>query len=233
MKTKELVVYSAITGGKNTINEVVHPDPKVRYICFSDSPGIKSDTWEIHSVDKDIIQRFTSHNGLVDNNRVAKKYKLQPHTIPEINSAEISLWVDGSITLKMQKISKFMRNMLIGSRFRVFKNPQRESVEEEVEYCVQNKKDRADLLLLQLMHYKKEGFPDQSGLINGSFILRETNYKKVIDFNNLWWEQILEFSKRDEVSFPYLAWLHSFDYNLFPWRSRHDCPLIHVNDHKK
>ncbi|MFZ1721121.1 MAG: glycosyltransferase domain-containing protein [Microgenomates group bacterium] len=234
MNEDKSVVYTAITGGKNSLLQHDHPDPAVDYICFSDTPIEKPGVWKIHPISKSMLECFTGQNGQRDNTRIAKVYKLQPHTFPQLSESENSLWVDGSIRLKMKNISTFMKNMLLGtSGFRVFSNPLRNSVREEVDYCILHQKDDATVLKQQLRAYYTEGFPDVSGLINGSFILRRTHENNVVAFNTLWWDEILKHSKRDEVSFPYLAWLHEFDFALFPWPSRYDCPLIEVKSHHK
>lgn len=235
MRVEKVKVYTAITGGKNTLLQPLHPDKEVDYICFADSQQQDPGVWQIHTIPDSIISRFTSDLGNVDHTRVAKFFKLQPHTIPQLADADATLWVDGSIKLKMKNISRFMKDMFLGQEkdFVVFANPERKSVAEEVEYCIRNEKDDADILLRQLTSYLGNSFPDSRGLINGSCILRKTKKAEIIRFNDIWWQDILSFSKRDEISFPYLAWLHNFDFGLFPWNSRYDCPLIEVTKHKK
>lgn len=229
---EKLVVYTAVTGGKNFVTDPLHPDVDVDYICYTDNPEISSSVWDVRPIPAEIKTRFSDQNGAPDNTRIAKIYKLQPHNFPELHS-DMSLWVDGSIVLKMEKISAFMKASLTGKKFVVFKNPDRASVQEEVSYCIRSQKDRESVLRRQYRSYRRRGFPDKYGLINGSVILRKTLDPEVIEFNNEWWEQVMKFSKRDEVSFPYLAWINQFAYGVFEWESRYHCPLIEVREHNR
>jgi hypothetical protein len=230
---EKYVVYTAIAGGKNDLLEPDFPDPTVRQICFTDYNGFSSPSWEFIEIPSEIIEKFTDSSGEIDYTRVAKIFKLQPHLFPHLQKYEASLWVDGSIQLKMRSISAFIKTLLRKSDFQVFRNPDRASVQEEVKYCIDKKKDEPSVLLAQLSHYRDQGFPDSGGLMKGGFILRRTNSTLVKRMNNLWWSELLRWSKRDEVSFPYLAWLHNFQYDFFPWRSIEDCPEIKLEEHRR
>ena len=79
----KIVVYTAIIGGYDTLNEpLVKPDG-VDFICFTDR-DIKSDVWEIRKV----LPLYE------DNTRTARKYKVLPHRW--FPNYDISIWLDGN-----------------------------------------------------------------------------------------------------------------------------------------
>jgi hypothetical protein len=224
------VIYTAITGGRDCLKDPLHPDPKVEYLCFTDNPSLKSSIWNIIAIPDNVIHLFTSTEGAVDNTRLSRMYKLQPHRLLELDRSAV-LWIDGSILLKAKRISAFMKANLQGKKFIVFHNPKRSSVKEEVAYCIQNNKDDPDLLTKQLDCYQQQKFPDNGGLINSGVILSNPTDDAVSTFNDAWWGQVMKYSKRDEVSFPLVAWALQFPFHVFPWKSLRDCPLIEIDEH--
>ncbi len=225
------IVYTAITGNKDRFLEPLYKDPEVTYICFTDDETLHSKIWDIKSIPADIKQQFTNSLGKVDSNRIAKTFKVLPHLCPELKNAEITMWIDGSILLKMENLKAFMNDMLENESFVAFQNTNRSSVKEEVEYCIDNNKDDPSILFGQFETYIQDGFPDKSGLVNLSVILRRNKDTGVKNLCNLWWYQIIKYSRRDEVSFPYVVWKSHFKYGVFPWKDRYNCPYIEVKEH--
>ena len=89
-----VVVYTAIIGGYDTLNEpLVKPDG-VDFVCFTDRE-MESETWEIRKV-----------TPLYDDNtRTARKYKVLPHRwFPEYDYA---IWQDGNF----QVVGEFLEQI--------------------------------------------------------------------------------------------------------------------------
>jgi hypothetical protein len=61
-----------------------------------------------------------------------------------------------------------------------------------------------------------EGFPADYGLIAGMVIIREHGSVVVDKLMNEWWQYILEYCTRDELSFDYLCWKHNVKYSILP-----------------
>ena len=58
----------------------------------------------------------------------------------------------------------------------------------------------------QMDTYRASGFPAAWGLIACTFMLRRHHEADVRQFDDLWFQHVLRYSKRDQLSFPFCAW---------------------------
>jgi hypothetical protein len=56
-----------------------------------------------------------------------------------------------------------------------------------------------------MLKYEREGFPKNQGLFSTGFIVRRNN-KNVANFNEIWWDEVKNYSARDQLSQVYSAW---------------------------
>ena len=54
--------------------------------------------------------------------------------------------------------------------------------------------------------YNAEHFEDNYGLGEFSFIIRRHNKKDCINIMEKWWNEIINYSHRDQLSFNYILW---------------------------
>jgi hypothetical protein len=74
-------------------------------------------------------------------------------------------------------------------------------------------KDNMKVIEKQINKYYNEGYPKNNGLICGGVILRRHNHPNVIDTMEDWWTEIKYNSKRDQLSFNYVAWKNNLKFN--------------------
>ena len=142
---------------------------------------------------------------------------------------ELVLWVDGQIRIKSKEINELVLGYGSDGSFWAYKHAQSFTVWEEIQNCIDKGKAPEELLLKQYDSYKKDGFPDDLPLINGGVILRNIQDSAVIKFEEFWLEQIMKFSQRDEVSFPYVVWKTGFEYGIFTEGTIFDNLFFEVN----
>jgi len=213
------MVYTTIFAGRDEIKDPIHPSTSCDYVYFTDNPGLKSKVFDIEI-----------RNPSTDPARAIREYKMLPHLLfPN----KISLYIDGNIRLLTDDIPGFVAGSIKNDNFVIFSNPDRRNVREEMEYCIRTNKENADTLHMQYQQYLNDGFPDKTPLICGGFILRRSHEEAVVNFDRLWWLEIMTKSRRDEMSFPYVAWKTDFSYALLPYHSRRDCAAIRIEEHKK
>jgi len=53
--------------------------------------------------------------------------------------------------------------------------------------------------------YRALGYPSHNGLHAAFFIIRR-NCDAMMDFNNMWWQEVKKGSVRDQLSFDYVCW---------------------------
>jgi hypothetical protein len=65
-----------------------------------------------------------------------------------------------------------------------------------------------------MQEYLFDGYPYNNGLV-ATWVLHRDNTGKNHHFCAAWWEQVKNYSIRDQLSFNYVAWKLNFTYNTF------------------
>lgn len=62
----------------------------------------------------------------------------------------------------------------------------------------------------QIDFYREIGYFRNNGLRTGAFLLRRHNDPHLIEVMETWYEQVLRYTSRDQLSLPLAAWSHRF-----------------------
>ena len=224
---ERICVYTCITGNYDDLNELKNIEKGIDYYCFTNNEKLKSDTWNVIYVeDKDL-----------SNVKLARKIKILGH--PSINEKyDILVWMDGAVTFK-KNISEFVKEYLKdGYSFAAFKHNSRDNIYDECNACLIARKEKQDNVKKLLQFYKKEKYPDNNGLIESTVYIKRPKDKKVIETMNLWFDMILNYTHRDQLSFNYciyktglkVNWINKnvFSNEWFKWK-RHN-PTSYIID---
>ena len=231
------VIYTAIIGG---YDELIEPDYKPigwDFVCFSDRK-LESKIWDV----RETLPLYS------DNTRTARKHKLLPHRL--FSDYEYSLWIDGNINV-IGDVNELLSN-LDDVNYATYDHNQnvldpRDCIYDEAktilefgeinmkrtpERGMKNYKDDPNLIQNQMMRYKSEGFPSNNGLVVQMEVLRRHNEKDVIEAMELHWEELKHNSKREQLSFNYIAWKTNLKFNYIQGDSRNNEYFINVGKHK-
>jgi hypothetical protein len=183
---KKVVVYSSIYGN--------YDEPKVqplkdKPILFTDN--IESSAWEIRKV-----HRAEEHPRMR-----AKYFKCMPH---QVLDCDISIWIDGSATIKTPYFKEWCLEKLGDNDIALFEHPERDCIYDEANYCQGMPKYRDLPVLIQVMEYMRMKYPRKNGLWACGLLIRRHN-KKVQEFNRLWWRHNKKYTYQDQLSFPVCA----------------------------
>ena len=203
------VVYTANIGG---YDEVIEPEyiPKGwDFVCFTDK-DLKSKNWKI----KKVLPLYK------DNTRTARKYKLLPHRW--FPNYEYSLWIDSNIKI-VNDINELLKT-LDGFNYSTYDHSQnqldpRNCIYQEgnaIFYLGQrsgNYKDDPNIIKKQLERYLLEGYPQNNGLVVQMQVLRRHNEKDVVKAMEEHWVELKHNSKREQLSFNYVAWKENLKFN--------------------
>lgn len=228
----KIAVYTSIFGGYDELIEDQFFIPGVDYICFTDRE-IKSNTWE--------IKKCTPIYN--DPNRNAKKYKILPHRYLE--KYDWSVWIDGNI-----KVISDITKLCKGNSYKLYDHMQvfdkRDCIYEEAQVIlyygkinsqknpekgIKAWKDNPKLIKDQIDRYIKEGYPKHNGLVTTPIMIRNHNDPKVMKHNEDWWNEIKYNSKRDQLSFNYIAWKNQFDFEYLQGDSRNNTYFKSMGKH--
>jgi len=228
-----IAVYTSIFGGYDNLIDDQLQMEGVDYICFTDR-DIKSDTWEVRK----------STPIYTDSNRNAKKYKVLPHRY--LGEYDWSVWIDGNI-----KIHSDIRPLCSGEPYKVYDHMKvfdaRDCIYDEAETIlnfgkinsertpergIKNWKDNPKLIVDQMNRYISEGYPKNNGLATNPIILRNHKDSAVIAVMEDWWSEIKYNSKRDQLSFNYIAWKNQFNFVYLQGDSRNNEYFLQTGKHK-
>lgn len=203
--TVNLVVYTCLFGPE--CRDKLQPVPKsgegVEYHAYVDSFNQQEvQGWQIRNsifADMDPRLRARHHKAVV--------HKLYPD-IP------VTMWLDGSHTPKYDPL-QMIEWYLEGYDLMAYRHHKRGCIYQEAEACRRLQKDDPIKIRNQIGRYRGEKYPYHNGLAETTVLLR-TNLPVIVEFNELWWEEILHGSCRDQISFPYVAWRLNLPWGQLP-----------------
>lgn len=221
----KVVVYTAIFGDSVKL----HSQPAVSgidFICFSDRPHV-ANGWKV------IVCETKFGGDLFRNNRY---YKLNPHLF--FKEYECSIYMDGNFVILKSPLG-FIEQELQSVNLLVFDHNQtetdpRDCIYEEYEailniYHQHNLlKDDLDVMKSLINLCRSKGYPTHNGLIAGGVLIRKHNESDVIKMMESWWYFIQHYSKRDQLSFNFLAWEQGFKFGYLPGDIRRGNPWFYL-----
>lgn len=218
-----LVLYSAHYGTADPLNaDVFGGFATCRRVLFTDREGLRLPGVEV------------IHDPLdgLDPARASRRAKLRPHL--HFPDAEWSLWLDNKSRLKRdpEEVLAACRAEAEEADFFAFRHFRRDCVYDELRTCWENGLDAYAVLKERERTYRTEGMPRHAGLIEGHFLLRRHNAPALVRFGDRWFEHVLRFSRRDQISFPYLAWRLGLDYRTIASLDHKETVEFSVHDRK-
>lgn len=211
-----VAVYTAIYDNYDVLIDPKVTEDEVDYICFTDDPDIESEVWETR------VQRPMEDPTLAN-----RRVKILTHEY--LDEYEYTIYIDGNIEIK-GKVMPLINDYLSNSDFAVYKHPERSSLYDEADACINQNKAENKKVIEQIDHYRKQGFQDEQDLSENRIIFRRHNEPKIKDLMWNWWREVSERTSRDQLSLMYVLWQHNIAYNLIPHSVR-DAPQFSIHPH--
>lgn len=204
------VIYTCITGNYDTLLEPKEKIQDFDYICFSDTP-FKSNIWKVLPIPEDLKKYNTV--------KQQRLIKILPHKY--LSNYDESIWIDANIRIDGNIDDFYCTVTAIDNNKNIFfkKHPERNCIYKEFDACKLLKNiNKTDLDVLK-QRYINEGMPHNLGLFETNVIIRRHNQPDCIKLMNLWAEELIENSHRDQLSLTYCLWkLNAFNYVVtFPY----------------
>lgn len=219
----KLVVYSCLAGDiddpQTLLRSQLIPDPRVSYVLFTDYPpahrGLNG-CWNV-------LPLPWKHP---NPRRAARFAKLHPQLL--FPQAEASLWLDAAFQILPQApvfeiVSEWLSSALVAA----MKHPYRQCLYQERAQCQYLHKDDPQRMQRQIDRYIAAGYPPYYGLAQTGVLARQ-HTEKVRQVNERWWEELSQYSLRDQLSFNYVLWSVPCH-----WRRLTDCErLVQLTSHR-
>lgn len=195
------VCYTCITGGYDTLHDPLNPSADIDYICFTDSADtMVSVVWKFRQIPAEL-----NH---LSNVLKQRAIKICPHRY--LSEYDVSVWVDGNITI-IGDLNKFISQYdLAKSSFYTRIHPTRNCIYDEAKACIAFGKDRPSIIDAQMSRYQEDGYPYNLGLAETCVLLRAHTDIHCAILGNYWMTELLGGSYRDQLSFNYVCWKHHF-----------------------
>ena len=212
------VIYTSVFGSEYYLH---NPEVEMKdwdFICFTDNPNYKSDVW-------DVVLTPKIYGGARD----SKKPKILPHRY--LQKYDISVWVDGDVKIT-SNIDELVDRYLIDSDYAVLNHEfcglsttgnlnVRKCIYEEAKFIKwlgdnhprKHYKDDLNVINSQVERYRNDGYPENNGQARNTILIRRHN-SDIIDTMEDWWKEVKYGSKRDQLSFPYVAWKNKLNFNF-------------------
>ena len=220
----KVVIYTAITNKSNSydnLKELPRNVADVRKVAFLEENNVKTETWDIQKI----------HSEFKDPCRNAKIHKILSHKY--FPDAEYSLWIDGSVHVKFPYgMKRLIEIYLNGFDIALFKHSERRCLYQELKVCCDRKLDNIETMKKQVEKYRNDGYPVDAGLSECTILLRKHS-EKMDAFNEAWWNEINSGSRRDQLSFDYVAKKFDLKINYFAGHLRAENYLFKRDFHNK
>ncbi|KAF3446259.1 hypothetical protein FNV43_RR11438 [Rhamnella rubrinervis] len=237
MDSCQVVVSTCAFGGGDDLYQPIGMSEaslrKVCYVAFWDEITVASQQSAGHRIGDDgfigkwriVVVRDLPFSDQRLNGKIPKMlgHRLFPH-------AKYSIWVDSKSQFRRDPLG--VLEVLLwrsNSVLAISEHGARSSVYDEAKAVVKKNKARPEEVEVQLTQYRHDGFPEdkrfngKKALAEASVIVREhtplTNM-----FMCLWFNEVVHFTSRDQLSFPYVLWRLKVlkDINMFPVCTRKD-----------
>lgn len=203
-----IVVYTAVLGGYDELRPPIGTNRMdARFVCFTDARVAAHTGWQMEYVDGS-----ASVDARV---RYARFIKAHPHTL--LGAHEISIWVDANLELVADpaELAAFVDTRDIATFAYPSTYGLRDCIYQEAQACVERGKDDPVLIFEQMARFVSEGYPVHNGLVETSIVVRR-NSTGIVVFNEGWWREIKNGSRRDQLSFNYVAHQQRVSYATLP-----------------
>lgn len=202
------VIYTCITGDYDDLINHNCINLNWDYICFTNNEELlnkkKVGMWTI---------RPLMFNKL-DNQRNSRWHKLFPHKLfPNYN---YSIWIDASINVLDNFLFERSEDLIRNKK--VISQPihsVRDCIYEEATEVIRANLDNKDIVQRQIELIEKDNYPENRGLKENTFIFRIHHNPLCIKIMEQWWWWLTHYSRRDQLSFNYVAWKNNFDSEPF------------------
>lgn len=185
-----LCVYTSLMGGYESLNEQPMAEQSdIPFICFTDDPELRSDTWQI---------RLVPPLFALDSARSQRDLKLRPHV--HLEEFEASLYIDNAVIMNRPPEEVFERYSS-DSGFALTRNELRRSVLDEFLEVTKRGYDDPSRVFEQLNHYTLV-CPDvlEERPYWGGILLRDHRKPAVHAMLDIWYANVMRYSRRDQLS---------------------------------
>lgn len=192
----KLAIYTVSTGKYDNIKNPIYVDENIDYFIFTDQELDNNSVWNR----KPIPENMKGKTSL----ELARYLKINPHLF--FSEYDYSMFIDGNVCITCDVRPLFYTLIDQKKTIAIHRHQNRDCIYEEAKAIYAAGKASMKSMSKQLSFYKQEGFPTHFGLFETNIVIRKHNEEKCKAIMETWSEQIVEWTKRDQLSFTYALW---------------------------
>ena len=212
------VIYTCITGGYDTPTDNFKKKEDFDYILFSDKP-IQTNCWQNKVLDFEDLD-------FISDVRKQRYVKIEAHKF--LSEYDFSVYVDANTIIDNKLYDYIINNSEAPITFK--KHPECDCVYKELDRVVLYQKESKKNSDVIKARYLKEGMPFNYGLYESNIIIRYHNNKTVIKLMDVWWNELIMNSHRDQLSLTYAIWKSGLNDFISKAESNNFPPRNHVTN---
>ena len=193
-----VVCYTYISDDYNELKDHTHMVKDWDYVCFTNNKNLiklgRVGNWQIRK----------SQFEKLDAKRNSGWHKTHPHVLfPEY---EKSVWIDSNIDV----LTDFLEKTLANTTKKLFVpiHYERNCIYDEIDEVKKTGHDTPEKCDATYSFLRAEKMPEKYGLNETNIMLREHNDDLLKSIDEMWWDCIKNYSKRDQLSFSYCLFKH-------------------------
>lgn len=196
-KRLRVAVYTSVFGGFEKVWSPVRPDASHTNLLVTDASGLVRG-WTVRRVDP-AGQRSPRLSN--------RREKILFHE--DLGDHDYSVYIDANVRPTRSLQPLFEHFIASGADIGLYPHYARSSVSAEAQACLARAKvDDRSRLKREFAFYKKAGFPDESGMWEGSVIFKNHRSPRLSAAMHEWWGLYRTYELRDQFSLPFVIWKH-------------------------
>lgn len=197
-----IAVYTSIYGEYDSLCEPLYVDPNCDYYILTNQEVPENSIWK--KIEFEFPQK-------INTNFLKNRYvKMFPHKI--FSNYRYSLYIDGNITV-VSAVSLYLNEFAPVSGIAMHKHPASGNLYDEIDACLMTGKIKYEESVQLKEKLIKEGFPQNFGMFECNIILRDHKNEACSKIMEMWWNELLDGVKRDQLHFTYTLFKMGYKYS--------------------
>lgn len=187
-----IAIYTCIIGAYDSLKQPAVTAEGFDFICFvgqGEQHPDRDGVWEIRELPMTLSDRTLD----------ARYPKMNPHEL--LPDYECSVWIDGNISINDGTVYKAARiKESAGVKYSGVSHPSRDCTYVEAKKCRDMRYISYFKLAQVWLKLALSGLPLHYGLNEANLMFRRHNDPDIIRFDLMWWDKVLHFCRRDQLS---------------------------------
>lgn len=192
---KNFVIYTALTGGYDKIEQPLVVDERFDYVLFTDV--VKDNhlgVWQVRPIPYECD----------DLTRLSRYPKMHPEEL--LSDYKVSLYMDANLQITSSELYDRVVELYDEDvDWAGIKHPYRDCIYDEAYQALAQGLDREDLIFRWCHRLREENYPRHRGMFENNIIYRRHNDRtKAAD--EMWWNLYESYTRRDQLTLMYVHW---------------------------